>query len=194
MTTASLRIIRAEHASLASMLRSMELMLLRGPQDHPEGFFDVVRAMLFYIDEFPERLHHPKESTLLFPLVARLAPSTRADIERLEKDHAGGALQVRELQHQLLAWELLGDSRRARFEHAARAYIQFYLEHMALEEKSILTAAESVLQPSDWEVLDAAFLAHRDPLAQDGPPDPAFDRLFTRIVVRAPAPIGLGGG
>ena len=32
----------------------------RGRATQPERFFDVLRAMLFYIDEFPERLHHPE--------------------------------------------------------------------------------------------------------------------------------------
>lgn len=57
----SLQIIRDEHSSLAAMLRSMTMMVERGPGDNPEQFFDVLHAMLFYIDEFPERLHHPKE-------------------------------------------------------------------------------------------------------------------------------------
>ncbi|MCZ2088943.1 MAG: hemerythrin domain-containing protein, partial [Burkholderiales bacterium] len=52
----SLEIIRDEHSSLAAMLQSMRLMVDRGPQDDPRNFFDVLRAMLFYIDEFPERL------------------------------------------------------------------------------------------------------------------------------------------
>ena len=57
--------------------------------------------MLFYIDEFPERLHHPKESELLFPRVARLAPETAEVIARLEKDHSNSESAVRELQHLL---------------------------------------------------------------------------------------------
>ena len=39
-------------------------------------------------------------------------------------------------------------------------------------------------------VLDAAFSAERDPLA-GGLRDPHDDRLFTRIVLRVPAPIGV---
>ena len=34
------------------------MMVERGPGDNPEKFFDVLRAMLFYIDEFPEP-HRP---------------------------------------------------------------------------------------------------------------------------------------
>ena len=60
MKHASLQIIHDEHSALAAMLRSMTMMVTRGPEDKPEQFFDVLRAMLFYIDEFPERLHHPR--------------------------------------------------------------------------------------------------------------------------------------
>ena len=61
------QIIRDEHAALSAMLRSLSMMIEHGPGEQPERFFDVLRAMLFYIDEFPERLHHPKESKFLFP-------------------------------------------------------------------------------------------------------------------------------
>ena len=49
----SIRIINEEHASLSSVLHSIRMMLNRGPKDEPEIFFDVLRAMLFYIDEIP---------------------------------------------------------------------------------------------------------------------------------------------
>lgn len=193
MAHESIRIIRDEHAALAAMLRSLRLMFEQGPGDAPENFFDVLRAMLFYIDEFPERLHHPKESDLLFPRVARLAPETMEVIVQLEKDHSQGESAVRELQHLLLAWELVGESRRAAFEQAARQYLDFYLEHMRLEETVILPAAQKVLSEADWKELDAAFATNCDPLTGKYPRDPVYDRLFTHIVMRAPAPIGLGG-
>jgi hemerythrin-like domain-containing protein len=192
MVHKSIQIIRDEHTTLAAMLRSFGMMVERGCGDAPETYFDVMRAMLFYIDEFPERLHHPKESELLFPRVARLVPETLELIARLDKDHANGESAVRELQHLLLAWELLGDSRRAAFDAAAKRYLAFYLEHMRLEETVILPAALKVLNDADWTELDAAFATNCDPLTGKYPRDPAYDRLFTRIVTRAPAPIGLG--
>jgi len=192
MSRESLRIIHDEHDALSAMLRSIGMMVDRGPGNDPENFFDVLRAMLFYIDEFPERLHHTKESELLFPPVARLAPETREAIEKLEKDHQHGESAVRELQHLLLAWELIGDARRGAFESAAKRYLAFYLEHMRLEETVILPAAQRVLSATDWDELDAAFATNCDPLTGKYPRDPAYDRLFTRIVSQAPAPIGLG--
>ena len=192
MKHASLQIIRDEHSSLAAMLRSMLMMVERGPEDNPEQFFDVLRAMLFYIDEFPERLHHPKESDLLFPRVVRAAPSVMPVVERLERDHINGEKSVREMQHSLLAWELLGESRRPTFTEQCKQYVSFYLEHMRLEETVILPEAEKVLSDADWKELDAAFEENCDPLTGKYQPDPAYDRLFTRIVMKAPAPIGLG--
>ncbi len=192
MEPSSIRIIRDEHSTLAAMLRSMGMMVDRGPGKDLQSFFDVLGAMLFYIDEFPERLHHPKESELLFPRVAALVPETAELIARLEKDHDRGESSVRALQHLLMAWELIGESRRGAFESAARRYQVFYLEHMRLEEAVILPAALKVLGASDWAALDAAFETNCDPLTGKYPRDPAFDQLFTRIVNRAPAPIGLG--
>ncbi|MDR7305753.1 hemerythrin domain-containing protein [Rhodoferax saidenbachensis] len=190
----SLQTIKDEHAALRAMLQSLLLMLDRGPGDEPECFFDVLRAMLFYIDEFPEKLHHPKESDLLFPRVARLAPQTMEVIVQLEQDHAHSEAAVRELQHLLLAWELVGDSRHAAFDTAVRRYVAAYLTHMKLEETAILPVAQAVLGEADWAALDAAFATNCDPLTGKQPRDPIYDRLFTRIVMHAPAPIGVGEG
>jgi hemerythrin-like domain-containing protein len=191
MPRLALQIIRDEHAAVAAVLRSLTMLLDRGPGDEPERFFDVLRAMLFYIDEFPERRHHPKESDLLFPKVARAVPALMPLIRRLENDHMQGEGRVRELQHLLLAWELLGDGRRPAFAQAAGDYVRFYLDHMGTEEKEVLPAATAHLSDQDWAQLDAAFSLGRDPLA-GGEHDPSYDRLFTRIVMKAPAPIGVG--
>jgi hemerythrin-like domain-containing protein len=191
MSRPALQIIRDEHAAVAAVLRSMLQMMERDPDEQPERFFDVLRAMLFYIDEFPEKRHHPKESDLLFPKVARVEPQLMPVIRRLEDDHMQGESRVRELQHLLLAWELLGDSRRDAFQNAAREYVEFYLSHMRTEETEILPAAVKLLSDADWAQLDEAFQQHGDPIAT-GSHDPVYDRLFTRIVMRTPAPIGVG--
>ena len=191
MPHATLQIIRDEHAALAAVLRSLVLMIDRGPGDAPERFFDVLRAMLFYIDEFPERRHHPKESDLLFPRLIRVAPELMPVIRQLEADHISGEAKVRELQHLLLAWELIGESRRMSFTDTARVYVAFYMAHMRTEETQVLPVAEKALDASDWAELDLAFARDRDPLA-GGLRDPCYERLFTRIVLTAPAPIGVG--
>ena len=188
----SLQIIRDEHASLAAMLQSMRMLVERGPDEGRKNFFDVLRAMLFYIDEYPERLHHPKESNLLFPKVVKASPKVLGAIDRLERDHMHSDKAARELQHLLLAWELLGPSRRPAFQEAFSKYIDFYLDHMNMEEEVILPEAEKVLSPAEWSEIDAAFEKNADPLTGKYPPTAEYEKLFSLIVQRAPAPIGLG--
>lgn len=192
MQHSSLQTIRDEHASLAAMLHSLRMMLKRGPAADTQQFFDVLRAMLFYIDEFPERLHHTKETELLFPRVLKADPSVHQAVQRLDQDHQKSEAGVRELQHLLTAWELLGESRRQVFEDYCIRYLDAYMEHMQLEESVVLPAAQKSLSPSDWQELDAAFAQNADPLNGNLVRDPVYDRLYSRIVNTAPAPIGLG--
>jgi hemerythrin-like domain-containing protein len=191
MTIRTLEIIRDEHQALAAMLRSLSMMLAHARRHGALPDFDVLRAMLFYIDEFPERLHHPKESELLFPLIRARAPALAGVLDRLDADHARGEQAIRDLEHEMLAFEVMGPSRRDAFEHAVQRYVGFYLEHMALEEDAVLPGARAALTPDDWLALDAAFEANRDPLTGHEPGDDYRD-LFRRIAMAAPAPIGLG--
>jgi hemerythrin-like domain-containing protein len=187
----ALAILREEHAAVSALLRSMRLLVAQGPGGQRARFFETVRAMLFYLDEFPERRHHPNESKLLFPVLLRAAPELQPIIERLEADHADGEHRVRELQQMLARWEFLGETRRAAFVEALQAYVLQYLQHMDTEEKHLLPLAATRLKPAQHAELNAAFEAARDPLAS-GRRDPAYEELFDRIVQHAPAPIGLG--
>ncbi len=192
MKHTSISVIHEEHASLSAMLYSLRLMIERGMEDQPAVFFDVLRAMIFYIDEVPEKQHHTKESELLFPAIARRTDDGGELISQLESDHRQGEKAVRELQHKLLAWEILGESRRKEFEEKADLYIDFYLNHIRLEEKHLIPQALKVLTAADWKELDKAFEKNSDPMSQQQPRDPVYDRLFTKIVMHTPEPIGLG--
>lgn len=191
MKPLSLTIMKDEHQALAAMLRSLPLLLAQARRDHKAPDFAVVRAMLFYIDEFPERLHHTKESQLLFPKLRAKVPALRPLLDKLDGDHEWGERSVRELEHLLLAYEVMGEPRRAAFEQAVERYVENYLKHMALEESEVLPAALQHLGAQDWAELDAAFAANRDPLTGHEP-DEGYRPLFRQILNRAPAPIGLG--
>ena len=191
MTHASLKIIRAEHTALAAMLRSILLLLARHRRSGTLPDFAALRAMLFYVDEFPEQRHHRKETELLFPKLRARTPRARELLDRLDADHAQGERRIRELEHTLLGFEMMGEPRRQAFEEAAQRYVDFYLAHMAMEEQQILPLAQQSLTEDDWAVLDEAFAANRDPFTGHAPTTD-YDALFTRIVNAVPAPIGLG--
>ena len=191
MTHATIRIIRQEHAALAAMLRSITMLLEQHRRKGTRPDFAALRAMLFYVDEFPEKRHHRKESELLFPKLRAKTPISRELMDRLDNDHAWGKRKVRNVEHALLAFEMLGESRRAAFETAMAQYVEFYLDHMSVEEREILPLAERVLTADDWRELDEAFGRNRDPLTGYRP-EREYEALFTRIVNIVPAPIGLG--
>lgn len=191
MTHTTTRIIRDEHSALSAMLRSILLLLAEHRRLGSLPDFSALRAMLFYVDEFPEKRHHRKESDLLFPKLRARTPISRELLDRLDDDHARGERKIREVEHALLAFEMLGEPRRQAFEQAVEHYVDFYLGHMALEEREILPLAERVLTDEDWADLDEAFGANRDPLT-GCEPEPDYAALFTRIVNAVPAPIGLG--
>ena len=191
MTHLAVRIIREEHVALAAMLRSILLLLEQHRRSATQPDFAALRAMLFYVDEFPEQRHHRKESEVLFPKLRARTPMSRELLDKLDADHELGEHMIRELEHALLGFEMLGEPRRIAFERAAQRYVDFYLAHMALEEREILPLAERMLTRDDWADLDEAFAANRDPLT-GCEPEPDYRALFTRIVGLVPAPIGLG--
>lgn len=191
MKPTAVRIIRDEHQALAAMLNSLLLMLAQDRRDKRLPDFASLRAMLFYLDEFPEQRHHRKETELLFPKLRARTPLARELLDRLDQDHQRGEARIRELEHRLLAFEMMGESRRAAFEDAAERYVDFYLTHMALEERDVLPLAERVLTEDDWADIDAAFRANRDPMT-GCQPEAEYEQLFTRIVSLVPAPLGLG--
>jgi hemerythrin-like domain-containing protein len=191
MTHKALEIIRGEHAALSAMLRSILLLLAQHRRAGTLPDFAALRAMLFYVDEFPEKRHHRKETELLFPKLRARTPQHRDLLDHLDLDHARGESRIRELEHALLAFEMMGESRRSEFEETAARYVDFYLGHMALEEREILPLAEQALTAADWKDLDDAFLANRDPLT-GAQPEAEYAALFTRIVNTVPGPVGLG--
>jgi hemerythrin-like domain-containing protein len=191
MSHPALTIIRDEHGALSAMLRSLSMLLAEHRRHGSLPDFSVLRAMLFYVDEFPEQLHHTKESELLFPKLRARCPEVAPVLDKLDRDHARGEKAIRDLEHDLLAFEVLGEPRRAAFEQAVERYIEFYLSHMRIEEEEVIPLAVKSLTAQDWAELDTAFLANRDPLTGHEPTD-QYRPLFTKIVQNTPAPIGLG--
>ena len=135
MTHPTVRIIRDEHLALSAMLRSILLLLAEHRRKSTLPDFAALRAMLFYVDEFPEQRHHRKETEILFPKLRARVPEARHVLDRLDLDHSRGERAIRDLEHALLAFEMMGDSRREAFESLARSYADFYFEHMAVEEQ-----------------------------------------------------------
>jgi len=180
----------SEHRSIAAVLAALEALVRerrdRGAKIAPRVF----RAALYYLDVFAEREHHPKEERALF---ARLRSRTReadAVLDELGREHESGERAIAELGQALVRFEEGGEAEFPAFAAAVERFIGRYREHMRKEERDVMPLARRVFDAADWAAIEAAFAAHRDPLAGAGTDD--YDALFQRIVALAPAPIGLG--
>ena len=187
----SITIIRDEHRALAAVLHGL-LYLMRQTRDKgAPANFPVLSAMLYYIDAFPERFHHPKEDRYLFPLVRVRSPELAGVLDGLEKEHVAGAAKLRILLQAFMRYREGGAHEFANFANALEAYADFHWSHMRAEETKVIPAAERSFTAGDWEAVDAAFTGHTDPLL-GAAPGMQWDQLFTRITNLAPPPIGVG--
>ena len=71
--------------------------------------FNLFGAMIYYIDAFPERFHHPKEDRYLFRLLRKRYPQASALLDQLEEQHRIGTHKVRTLEQALTRYQNGGD-------------------------------------------------------------------------------------
>ena len=186
----AIQILYDEHRSISAVLSGLSA-LARTAQDlsvQPE--FLVFNAMIYYIDAFPERLHHPKEDQFLFARLSERSPESRPLVEELRAEHVEGTKLVRDLEAALLAFEVNWPRDAAAFAAAVESYARFHWDHMRKEEKQLLPLAERFLTAEDWQAIDDAFAGNEDPIADLREKD--FVQLYQRIVTLAPEPVGLG--
>lgn len=187
----AIRIIRDEHRAIAAILHGM-LFLVRKIRDRgatPD--FNLFGAMIYYIDAFPERFHHPKEDRYLFHVLRVRHPDSVSLLDRLEEEHRTGAYKIRALEQALARYQHGGVSEFPDFAKAVEDYAAFHWNHMRAEEDEVLPLAEKHLSAADWDGVDTAFLGHVDPMHGAGA-EGEYQALFTRIVNLAPPPIGVG--
>lgn len=187
----AIRIIHDEHRSPAAVLQGMLYLVreirFRGAKPN----FPLFRAMVYYLDTFVERFHHPKEDEYLFKLLCLRHPDAVPLIEQLQAEHRAGGEMLRSLEQALARYEEGGAREFPAFAETVQSYASFEWNHMRTEEDRVLPLARTHLTADDWRVIDEAFGKNGDPLvgAQAGT---EYDALFRRIVSLAPPPIGVG--
>lgn len=186
----AIRIINDEHRSISAVMSGLKSLAQMAQDSRLRPEFEVFRAMIYYIDAFPERMHHPKEDQHLFARLLQRDPSTRALVEGLQAEHVMGGQLVRDLEQALLQFEETWPEGAEKFTAAVESYSQFHWKHMSREENDLLPLAQKALTAEDWGAIETAFAGNEDPIADLREKD--FDKLYQRIVNLAPAPIGLG--
>jgi hemerythrin-like domain-containing protein len=186
----AISILKSEHRSISAVLHGLKELARMAQDAKVRPRFQVLRSMLRYMDEYPERLHHPKENDHLFSRLVARDPGARLLVEELQAEHEEGARLIRELERSLLFFEEGWPAGAREFQQAVDAYADFHWKHMRKEEQQLMPLAERALTAEDWKAINAAFAENRDPVA--GLQERDFEQLFSRIANLAPAPVGLG--
>jgi hemerythrin-like domain-containing protein len=189
----AVNVIRSEHRSIAAVLHGLLYLIGEIRAGRSVARFDVLRAMVYYIDAFPERLHHPKEDRYLFAVLRERTREAEQALNRLEQQHRWGAELIRDIEQALLRYEQGGAEFFEEFAARVAEFADFHWKHMREEEDVILPLAERVLTAADWSAIDDAFAGNADPLIGMEARH-SYEQLFTRIVLLAPPPVGVGDG
>lgn len=186
----TLAIIQREHRAIAAVLYTFDHVLaeIRAGKIAPD--FTLFGTILSYVQDFPDRFHHPKEDEVLFPLIAKRAPEVKETLAELQAQHHEGVRLTSELKWKLEAWQADPAKGFAAFDSAAQSFIEWQRKHIGLEERAILPAARAKLTAEDWVGADAAFADNDDPIFGRSPKK-AYDQLLSKIASLAPEPYGL---
>jgi len=187
----ALNIIRDEHRSIAAVLHGMQHLVRQIRERKAKIDSRVFRAMLYYLDTFSERMHHPKEDRFLFGPLRRRGAGADALIAELEREHASGAQSLRRMEQCFIRYEEGGDREFTEFAQEVDRFALGYRDHMRKEEEQVFPLAEKLLTAEDWAAIDRAFEENLDPLASERA-ERDFRKLFSRIVNLAPPPVGVG--
>ncbi len=163
MTHEVTEILKAEHSAIKAVLMRLRIDLADQHARNRLPDFDGLRMMLFYVDEFAEKHHHRRESRLLFPTLRARAPDLQHTLDRLESSHQRNKENLLEVEHSMLAFEMVGRARRLGFDTAIARFIDGYFAHMDVEERHVLPTAEAALAAEDWEEIDATFRRDGEP-------------------------------
>lgn len=187
----AIAIIRAEHRALAAVINNIKAVLQEVQAERMTMNFKLFWAMVYYIDAFPDRLHHPKEDDWLFKCLKQRTELADSLIDTLQSQHQAEPAALSGMRRALGNYEAGVAGSLDALQATVASYADFTWKHLRLEENEILPMAEAHLLASDWDAIAHAFEQNADPLAGSADKQ-LFDALFHDIVNRTPAPLGLG--
>lgn len=179
--------VKAEHVLLARIIGAMQSWVAQAREPGAKPDFDLFAAMLRYVEEVPDRIHHPQEDSVLFPAIADV-PGARTVIAELEREHARGGEMLGRLRESYESMKGGGPNALNRVSTAVDEFSEFYWAHMRKEEQSLLPLAAAALTPAQWERIEKDFVAVNDPLFGSELAD-SYRRLRDYITSRLQGPM-----
>ena len=161
-----IRSLLDDHHNVAGLLNLLG-RLLDAVEDESAGSADIelMRDIMTYMIRFPDHTHHPKEDLMFERMRAReLKPETGHIIDKLLREHAALARKGEALRRILLQVADVGGDHHRTLLATGRDYVQFLRYHMQLEEETVFSEAETLLDEADWSEIEDAFRTRTDPV------------------------------
>jgi hemerythrin-like domain-containing protein len=184
------RILLCEHRNFGSVLSALLRLVEDAVDCRTRPDFELLASMLYYIQVFPERLHHPKESRFLFHALRLRHPGAYALLERLEDEHGQMDQMLLALHRCFIAFQAGAPAGGEHLRDALIAYTHFHFNHMRTEEDQLLPLARRYLLQEDWVNLAQAFESHSDPVF-GAAVQRQFERMRRAIEAQAPSKMRL---
>ncbi len=159
----AIALIKGEHRQIAHMLSAMQALVARYRDARGERDFELLEAMLLYLEKVPDQVHHPKEDAVLFPALARHASAGKRLVDELELEHACGRPLLTAVCGALHAFRDGAVNGLDRLILGVDEFAEFYGNHMRKEEEQLLPLAVAHLAAGDWERVADAFGDNADP-------------------------------
>ncbi len=141
----AISVIKGEHRNLGAVLFTLERLVQGAKKPDVLVDFKVFHGIVYYLDSFLDRYHHPKETEFLFPIVRNNCADAAPLLDELEQQYIDGKQMLVEVLKTLSAYEFLGDSGFEPFLYAVTRYVEFERNHAYTEEREILPLAEKSL-------------------------------------------------
>lgn len=175
-------LIHLDHVNFDKVLNVLDdtvAELVNGnPRDQKKQ--DLLFSIVFYIRMYPDKVHHPKEETQLFPVLLAKCPEVHDLIERLKEQHAEGESRIEALNKAINEFVKTPDDKKDQLREAADEFIAFQREHIGLEERELLPKAYEVLSDDDWDKIERAFKSNSDPVFGENI-ETGYQSLFKKI-------------
>jgi hemerythrin-like domain-containing protein len=184
MTDVALATINAEHRALSAVLHTFQELLDKVAAGYGAPEFGLFSAMLYYIDDFQERCHHPKEDEHIFKSLRASTREFDEVIDGLQAGHVSGARAVSRLHRYLVFYQGGAPDGISLLKASVDDYVERMHEHMSIEE-DLFENARTAISELDWTRIAAAFGQNDDPLfgVNRGA---KFTLLYQRILLLAP--------
>jgi hemerythrin-like domain-containing protein len=177
--------LRSEHDSLRTVVALLDRLLRDIAALNSEPDFALLSSAVYYMNEFPERVHHPKEQEHIFSRVRARTSAFNRLLDRLQIEHALSRDLAASIERAIVRYQGGAPEGLQKMQAAVGAYSSLISGHMRSEEE-LLESAQDYLPQSDWQAIALAFETDMDPLSPQSART-EFQRLQARITNMLPA-------